>query len=62
MRLFSSTWLMAQQNLESIAQDQSVNPIAKHFGMILLRRMGEFQLPLRAAGSKHLHGEVGSKK
>jgi hypothetical protein len=29
---------------EGIAQDRSVNPTEKHMGMILLRRMGAFQL------------------
>jgi hypothetical protein len=44
MSFFSSTWLMAQQKLRSIAQDWSVTPTAKHLGMILLQRMAEFQL------------------
>jgi hypothetical protein len=44
MRAFSSTWFMAQPKLQSIAQDRSMKPTARHFGMILLRRMGEFQL------------------
>jgi hypothetical protein len=58
----SSTWSMAEQKLQTVAQDRLVSPTAKHLWMILLRPMGEFQLQLWDAPSRHSHDQVRAKK